>query len=318
MRCIYNMSAKPTLYETLNVKKDATDVEIKKAYRTLSLIHHPDRGGDAEMFKIVSEAYETLSDPHKRNCYDAEISGSSMMFDGNMNNLFQTLFQTHRPGGPFGPGGQGGPGIHIFHNMGGPGIAEQFAGHPFFANFVKPQTIHKEIVLSLEQAFVGGTVTVEIDRFIVRPDNSRTSDKKTVEVQIEPGIENEEVIVLANIGNVVQGITGDVKVTVHVVPHARFTREGLDLHYTEEITLCNALCGFNFNVTLLNKQTITIKNTQPPVKIVYPDMEQVCPGHGLRKGNTVGNLVIHFKVIFPESITEEKQLMLKGILESLE
>ena len=57
------MSAKPTLYETLNVKKDATDVEIKKAYRTLSLIHHPDRGGDAEMFKIVSEAYETLSDP---------------------------------------------------------------------------------------------------------------------------------------------------------------------------------------------------------------------------------------------------------------
>ena len=57
-------------YELLGVAKDATEAQIKKAYRKLALKEHPDRGGDPEKFNEISHAYETLSDPEKRRLYD--------------------------------------------------------------------------------------------------------------------------------------------------------------------------------------------------------------------------------------------------------
>jgi DnaJ-class molecular chaperone len=57
-------------YEILGVSKDASQDEIKKAYRNLVKVHHPDKGGSDERFKEISQAYETLSDPQKRQDYD--------------------------------------------------------------------------------------------------------------------------------------------------------------------------------------------------------------------------------------------------------
>ena len=53
-------------YSTLGVGKNATDDDIKKAYRKLAMKHHPDRGGDESTFKKISEAYDVLSDPQKK------------------------------------------------------------------------------------------------------------------------------------------------------------------------------------------------------------------------------------------------------------
>lgn len=58
------------LYKQLGVEKTATQGEIKKAYRKLARVHHPDRGGDPEEFKKVQNAYDCLSDPDKRKAYD--------------------------------------------------------------------------------------------------------------------------------------------------------------------------------------------------------------------------------------------------------
>ena len=58
------------MYDTLGVSKSATEDDIKKAYKKLAMQHHPDRGGDAEMFKKISNAYETLIDPQKRAIHD--------------------------------------------------------------------------------------------------------------------------------------------------------------------------------------------------------------------------------------------------------
>jgi molecular chaperone DnaJ len=62
--------AKRDYYELLGVPKDASDDDIKKAYRKLAMEHHPDRGGEEEKFKEVKEAYEILSEPSKRAQYD--------------------------------------------------------------------------------------------------------------------------------------------------------------------------------------------------------------------------------------------------------
>jgi hypothetical protein len=59
-----------TLYQILGVSEKADAKEIKKAYRALAKIHHPDKGGDEEEFKAITEAFEILSDPDKRKRYD--------------------------------------------------------------------------------------------------------------------------------------------------------------------------------------------------------------------------------------------------------
>src|SRR5579863_3452452 len=78
--------AKRDYYEVLGVSKGASPDEIKKAYRRLAVQHHPDRGGDETKFKAVSESYEVLKDPSKRQRYDqfghAGV-GSSAASDGN-------------------------------------------------------------------------------------------------------------------------------------------------------------------------------------------------------------------------------------------
>ena len=298
-----------SFYDTLGVAESSSDIEIKKAYRTLSLRHHPDRGGDAEKFKEVSEAYETLSDPQKRRQYDSEQTGGRMFFSSEgagIDAIFQNLFQ----GAAFGPGQQGfsaGPGVHIFHSAA--------ANHPFFSHFAKPQSVAVVIHIELEQVFHGCVVPITYDRFVVRDEQTRTNERRTLEFTIPAGVENDQVFVIPDVGNVVQGITGDVRITVKVEPHAVFTREGSNLHHTKKLSLREALCGCSFDITLLCGRVVTIKNTAPPIKIIYHDMQQVCAGFGLPLSHSEkGALIIHFHVMFPESLTADVQTELARLL----
>jgi DnaJ-class molecular chaperone len=114
------MSSEEDLYKILGLDKNASSEEIRKAYKDLSRIHHPDKGGDEEMFKKVNHAAEVLSDPEKRQTYDLTGSmqegggggfpggfpfpfnpfGSGFHMNVDMNDLF---------GNMFGGGGRGGP-----------------------------------------------------------------------------------------------------------------------------------------------------------------------------------------------------------------
>ncbi|CUA68298.1 DnaJ homolog subfamily C member 7 [Pongo abelii] [Rhizoctonia solani] len=105
-------------YKILNVARDSSDGDIKKAYRRESLIHHPDKGGDVEKFKLVGEAYQVLSDPQRRRRYDMGVdedgeSASGMGGMGGMDpmmgmNLAEMLAQMQGGrGGGFGPFGGG-------------------------------------------------------------------------------------------------------------------------------------------------------------------------------------------------------------------
>jgi molecular chaperone DnaJ len=81
-----------TYYDILGLSLTSTKDDIKKAYKQLALVHHPDRGGDEERFKKIGEAYETLIDDKKRQQYDLSLKGSSGSFPLDLMSLFAKTF----------------------------------------------------------------------------------------------------------------------------------------------------------------------------------------------------------------------------------
>ena len=159
-------------YEILGVSKDASDIEIKKAYRALSFKHHPDKGGDIAKCQQINEAYETLGDAAKRQEYDMRGSNpvgnhfTNMNDFGDLNNIFNMMFNRMPGMGGFPgmPPGMGEGNVHFFHTSGGPGIN-------IFQNINKPPPIIKNVKITIQQAYSGLSLPVEIDRWVLK-DNS--------------------------------------------------------------------------------------------------------------------------------------------------
>lgn len=89
------MNPRKDYYAVLGVSQDATQDEIKKAFRSLAKIHHPDKGGNAEEFKKINEANEVLSDPEKRRKYDFARQSGIWPYDGGFttDDLFERIMR---------------------------------------------------------------------------------------------------------------------------------------------------------------------------------------------------------------------------------
>lgn len=306
------------LYQILSVDKTATLDEIKKSYRKLSLQNHPDRNNSPEagqIFAKISEAYEILSDDRKRRQYDMQqsggIPGMSGMFQGgveihNMDDIFNSIFGG-MAGFP-GMGGMGGqPEVHVFssNNMGG--IPQMFR------NLQKPPPITKTLHLTMEQAYYGGSFSLEIERWFIL-NNSKVSEKETLTFTVPQGVDNSEVLVLREKGNVINpNQKGDVKIFIDIDEHSEFERHGLDLLYKKTVTLKEALCGFCFEIHHLNKRDISFNNASSNM-IVKPGFRKIIKDLGFRKENNIGNLIIEFSVQFPDSLSEEQSKKISEIL----
>jgi DnaJ-class molecular chaperone len=131
-------------YQILGVGKDATDQQIKKAYRKLALEHHPDKGGDDAKFKEINEAYQTLSDPQKRARYDQYGSADFGGFGGNQS------------GQTSGSGGFEGFDFNDFGGFGGGGLGDIF-GDLFSQAF---STVQAEVQVSPAQAVLGDKIEI--------------------------------------------------------------------------------------------------------------------------------------------------------------
>lgn len=312
----------PNHYETLGVSKEADENEIKKAYRQLSLKYHPDRnGGDpeaTEKYKLINEAYETLGDSQKREQYNMELQfggrpggmpGGFPGGGGDINDIFNMMFGGGFPGGM--GGFPGGPGIRVFHSGGGgfPGGGIE----SFFQQIHRPPIITKSVSITLEQAYHGTTVQVEIEKQNVRG-NLQFQETEILQIQIPPGVDDNEGIMLKGQGHSInESIQGDVKIHLKIENNTIFTRHGTDIFYTKHISLKESLCGFAFEVKHLNGKTINMNNMSSPT-VVKPNFKKVVPGLGMVKNGQTGNLVIELVVDFPDSLTQEQVESLKNIL----
>jgi DnaJ family protein B protein 4 len=200
-------------------------------------------------------------------------------------------------------GGMGGPNIRIFRTggVGGGGPALQ-----------KPTPIVKTITINMEQVLNGGNIPVDVERWIIE-NNLKVFENETLYIPIPQGIDDNEIIILKNKGNVLTDeCRGDVKLFIKVENTTEFERQGLDLLIHKTISLKEALCGFSFELKYINGKTYTLNNSLG--NIIPPNYKKVILNMGLTREGRTGNLLIHFIVEFPEKMEVSKLEALNNIL----
>ena len=308
-------------YDRLGVSPNASEMDIKKAYRALSMKFHPDRNKDASavtMSQEINEAYEILGDVSKRGQYDNELAGETNGPAQNIDafqHMFSTLFQQFATQQHNEMNGVDNTLHHMFGNQQQHQHQQQ---HPFFFRTSssghsglpgeppKPQQIIRQIHITLEDAFQGCTIPIEITKSVLQTDGTPPiSMQETIYVTVPPGINTNEIIILPGQGNVFGPMKGDIRIGVNVMLHDKFERQGNDLICKHVLTLKEALCGFHFEIKFLDGRIIQFENKNNHA-IIHPKMCKLISQMGMRRDGNVGNLIIEFAVTFPESLTPEQ------------
>lgn len=322
-------------YKVLGVDEKASKEEIKKSYRTMQMKYHPDKNNNSQdainMTQKLNEAYETLGDDEKREEYDMTrnnpfLKGGSNV-DVQMNDILNMMFGgMGMPGFPGHIDRMGGfPGMQMGGQMGGfppgmnmhglpPGTKIHFfqGGNPVnFQQIQKPTAIIKNIVIKLSQVLTGVNIPLEIERWIMEQ-GMKIFESETIYVTIPKGIDDGELILLKDKGNVLnETCKGDIKVFVKIENDSIFKRAGLDLVLEKSISLKDALCGFSFEITYINGKSYTLNNNSG--NIIPHGFRKIIPNMGLERENHKGNMVIEFNVQFPEKLSESVIASLKKI-----
>ena len=245
------MSSKRDYYEVLGVSKNASDDEIKKAYRKLAIKYHPDKNpGDKEAeakFKEINEAHDVLSDKQKRARYD-QFGHAGVGGAGASGNPFAG-------GNPFGQGGTFNYGGQTFSfDFGGAGgsVFDDILGSMFgFGGARRPRKgpdYQTSVTLTFEEAIFGTTEKVNVEG-------------KDLKVKIPAGIDDGMSIRLKGKGGPAPesgAEPGDLYVRVRVKPHKHLTREGAIILSEEHISMVDAALGCEIEVETVDG-TVTMK-----------------------------------------------------------
>lgn len=295
-------------YEILELDRDVTQEDIKKSYRRLSLLHHPDKNGNSQesinKIQDINEAYEVLSNPESKITYDNK---GNNIFPPGMNNipvdlqdLFSTMFQMNDFGGnAFGGNARG---FRVFFN------GQQMNSQ----QIIRPPSIVQNIIIPFEKVLLNLKIPVEITRFI-QEQNSRIQETETIYIDIPRGIDDGELLIMREKGNIINSFKGDVKIFVKIENDTEFKRIGLDLVYEKIISLKEALCGFTFELKHLDGKVYTITNSSTLGHVIHQNYQKMIPNMGLIRDNHIGNLIIVFNIKFPEHLSESILEELKKI-----
>ncbi|VFQ97663.1 unnamed protein product [Cuscuta campestris] len=325
-------------YSLLNVERTATDEDLKKAYRKLAMKWHPDKNPnnklEAEaMFKQISEAYEVLSDPQRRQVYDqygeeglkdmpapGSSNGPSGFQNGfnprNAEDIFAEFFGSSPFG--FGSGGGGGSGRSSsrFTSYDGGGgnsstSATSAASGDGGNGKVKPGPVETKLSCSLEELYSGSTRKMKISRTVLLPNGRLGEESEILSIDVKPGWKKGTKITFPGKGNEQPNqLPADLVFVIDEKPHPVFKRDGNDLTATVRITLAEAIGGTTVNLTALDGRRVAV----PVAEVVGPGHEMVVEGGGMpiaKEPGNRGDLKVLFEVKFPARLTAEQRAALK-------
>jgi DnaJ-class molecular chaperone len=333
-------------YEILKVSKDASQEDIKKAWKKLSMLYHPDRlpeeqkqAGESK-FKEITKAYEVLQDSEKRKLYD--LHGEEGLNSNNFNNsnIFSQLFNQNNNNS------QALPPIVIHINL---TLEEIYTGttinkkisrntlcktcnYTGFEDKIKRQcdtcngtgvaTILRQLGPGMIQQMrgpctkcssTGKSNNTNFKKCLKCTGEAYIKEDYIVKCDIGKSVKHNEKIILENLGNEhilnKKNIRSNVILVVNQEKHDTFTRDKNDLHITLSITLLESLCGFYKVITLLDKTTIYFTTESNVVK--HNSVVKIS-NLGI---NIKGDLYIKYNVVYQEEITQEMQLNLIKIFD---
>ncbi len=272
-----------TYYNILGVNENATQEEIKKAYKKLAVQHHPDKGGNEETFKKISEAYDTLGDENKRRNYDGQRNNPfGNMGGGDPFDIFNQMFN--------GMGGQQprqrkAPDKIVDINVGvvesfkavtkdirftrktncnicdgkggerttcgtcnGEGFITKQMGNSFFSNIFRTPCQYCQ-----GKGFNFKTVCNSCGG------EGKKDELQTINFKLPHGITDGQFIKAQGLGDFNDGIFGDVILRIHIQPQDGFEKNNDDLIYNLEMSLND-----------FNKETIDVPHPLGPIKINLP------------------------------------------------
>jgi curved DNA-binding protein len=290
-------------YQAMGVPRTATAEEIKTAYRRLARKYHPDVSKEPnaeEKFKEVQEAYEVLKDPEKRAAYD-QLGGQWKQGE------------QFRPPPDWGSGfefrggaGEGPESYQFEFGSDGRGFSDFFsslfgggAGGPFAqgGRGRGGRDHHARLDIDLEEAFQGGTRTLELKRPQVTPDGHLELAAHTVRVTIPAGVTDGQLIRLSGQGesSTSGGAAGDLYLEVHVRPHRLYHLSGRDVTLTLPVAPWEAALG----------ALVTTPTLGGPVELRIPSGSQAesklrLRGRGL-PGQPPGDQYVVLKVVLPQA-----------------
>jgi len=289
-------------YKILDLKKDASTEDIKKAYRKLARKHHPDLNPNNEeankKFQEINEANEVLSDPEKRKKYDKY--GKDWQHADQLDAQEQQRRQYQSNSGSSGGGNSysGGFGSDdfsdFFSSMFGGGGGRSSRNSPF-----KGQDYNADLQLNLLDAYTTHKQTL-------------TVNGKQVRITIPAGVENGQKIKLPGYGapGVNNGPPGDLFIKFNISDDPKFKRKGNDIYIQEEVDLYTAVLGGEKIVETLNGK---VKLKIP--ESTQPDTTLRLKGKGFpvyKKDNQFGDLYIKWQVKIPTNLNaEQKELFEK-------
>lgn len=324
------------LYSTLGVKREASDKEIRSAYRRLARQFHPDvnpgKPEAEERFKAVNAAYEVLSDPDKRKKYDQY--GDQWQHADEIEAM-----RRQRAGAAYGAGGGAGPSFSfegdisdLFGGRGGGAGAGMFeslfrrAGN----GRQRGQDIEHAVRVTLEEAYAGTTRTIELrgPGEVCATCNGAgqlagatchacrgtgtTGGSRRVEVRVPAGVADGSRIRVAGKGSpgAGGGAPGDLFLRVQVSAHPVFERRGDDVYVNVDVPVADAALGGEVRVPTLKGRALALRvpgGTQGGRVLRLA-------GQGMpRSGGGFGDLFATVRLVLPEPMSDEQRALFERL-----
>ena len=291
-------------YEVLGVERNASQAEIKRAYRKKARKYHPDVSKEAdaeEHFKEVGEAYEVLKDPEKRASYDQLGDKWKEGQDFRPPPDWNQGFEFHGGGFTQADASQF---SDFFESLFGGGFSAQDPLRGAHAN-MRGEDSHAKVLIELEDAYHGATRTLTLRHTELGPDGRPQLKNRTLNVRIPKGVHQGQHIRLAGQGGAGfgKGGAGDLYLEIEFRPHGHYRAEGRDVYLDLPLAPWESALGARVKVPTPDG---TVELKIPPGSKSGNKMR--LKGRGI-PGKSAGDLYVVLQVVLPPADSEQAKAL---------